>query len=91
MNHESEEDGTPRKEEEQRKQPYEKPTVAKRLITRAEKDRLIGEQFEKKTSRVKGRPAGKDSRHVRKVDAVRSAGTSIQTVGTLNSSGISDN
>jgi len=59
MNHESDEDGTPRKEEEQRKQPYEKPMVAKRLITRAEKDRLIGEQFENKDEQRKGTAGGK--------------------------------
>ena len=59
MNHESEEDGTPRKEEEQRKQPYERPTVTKRLVTRAEKVRLIAEQNEEEKEKSKGTASGK--------------------------------
>jgi hypothetical protein len=43
----SEQDGMPSKPEEQIKQPYEKPTVVKRLITRAEKEQLIAEPEDK--------------------------------------------
>jgi hypothetical protein len=59
MNHKSEENGTPRKEEEQRKQPYEKPTVTKRLVTRVEKARLIAGQNETKDGQSKGAASGK--------------------------------
>ena len=41
----SEQDGS--KPEEQSKQPYEKPRVTKRLITRTEKDRLLAAQDDK--------------------------------------------
>ena len=59
MNHESEENGTPSKEEEQRKQPYQKPTVTKRLVTRVEKARLIAEKNETKDEQSKGAASGK--------------------------------
>jgi hypothetical protein len=54
MVHQSEQDGIPSKPEEQSKQPYEKPRVTKRLITREEKDQLIAEQNDKSKGKASG-------------------------------------
>ncbi len=59
MVHQSEEDGTPSKQEEQRKQPYERPTVTRRLVPRAEKESLLAEQNENKDEQSKGTVSGK--------------------------------
>jgi hypothetical protein len=47
MVRESEEHGKERKPDEHRKRPYKTPTVTKRLITRAEKEKLLAEQNDK--------------------------------------------
>jgi len=54
MIHESEENGTERKPNEQRKQPYEKPTVTRHLVTSAERDRLIEQNDKSKAAGGKG-------------------------------------
>jgi hypothetical protein len=58
MIRESEEHGKERQPDEGRKQPYEKPTVTKHLITRAEKQELIAEQDETKNEKSKAKASG---------------------------------
>jgi hypothetical protein len=55
---ESNEHGKERHPEEDRKQPYEKPTVTKRPITRAEKQTLLEDQDETKNEKSKGKASG---------------------------------
>jgi hypothetical protein len=60
MSHEPEQDGTERKPDEEKKQPYEQPRVTKHLITRAEKEKLIAEQEETKDEQSKGKASGSE-------------------------------
>jgi hypothetical protein len=54
----SEENGKERQPDENGKQPYEKPTVTKRLITREEKQKLLEDQDETHDERSKEKANG---------------------------------